>query len=47
LPAALNRQCRIVLPQARTAAGWLSYVLSDQGRALCVLDELRRRGPGV
>jgi ankyrin repeat protein len=47
LRAELNRRCRMVLPQARSHAGWLSSVLSDQRRALCVLDELRRRGPGV
>ena len=39
--AAVDRKCDTHLAGLHTRAGWLSYVLSDQSRALCVLAELR------
>ena len=39
--AELNRKCDVRLIDPYTHAGWLSYVLSEQSRALCVIDALR------
>ena len=41
----LDRKCDLHLAGPRSHAGWLSYVLSDQSRALCVLHELRDPRP--
>jgi ankyrin repeat protein len=45
LRAQLDRKCNLHLAGPHTHAGWLSYVLSDQSRVLCVLDELRQQEP--
>ena len=36
-----DRKCDLHLTGPHTHAGWLSYVLSEQTRALCVIDALR------
>jgi hypothetical protein len=41
----LDRKCDFHLTGPRSHAGWLSYVLSDQTRALCVLRELHDPQP--
>lgn len=38
--AQLEEQCNIHIAGKHTHGGWLAYVMSDQNRALCVLDGL-------
>jgi uncharacterized protein YecT (DUF1311 family) len=40
--AQLDHKCSLHASSSLTRAGWLSYVLSDQTRAVCVLGEMRR-----
>ena len=39
--AHLDTQCSLHVPASLTRAGWLSYVLSDQSRAKCVLGAMQ------
>jgi uncharacterized protein YecT (DUF1311 family) len=45
--AELDRKCGLRVSSSSTRAGWLSYALSDQTRALCVLNEAHQRRTGM
>lgn len=42
----LDHKCNLHAPTSLTRAGWLSYVLSDQSRATCVLGEMLQQRVG-